>query len=434
VRLYERFLKRHSITTVDDYFMFLGQAYPLGFQSSMKPGNEEKPPSGFDAYAEQMFKSHPVVYRAEAFRKAVFSQGRYKWRNVATLELFGNRDLRLLERPWPGARTAQLNARMLLHGDLAGNSYVRRGADRLHFMRPDLTTIVLGSQLEPDDQAGVAEDVETVGFLYSPRRGERGRMYLPDEVSHFAPMPDPQANYRGMSWLTPVIREIQADNASTDHKLKYFTNAATPNLAIKFDAAQTKEQVQGFKELLEEEQRGLANAYRTLYLGGGADTTVIGSNLQELDFKNVQGKAETRILMAAGVHPVLAGASEGMQGSSLNAGNYNQVRRNFSDIDLQDLFEEAASSLEVLVRRPDDAELTVDSRHIPFLQDDQKDQSEIQANQAAALRQLSDGGWQPDAAVEFITTNDPKKLIGNHTGLLPVQVQPPGSTQGDSDG
>jgi hypothetical protein len=259
-------------------------------------------------------------------------------------------------------------------------------------------------------------------------------MYLPDEVSHFAPMPDPQANYRGMSWLTPVIREIQADNASTDHKLKYFTNAATPNLAIKFDAAQTKEQVQGFKELLEEEQRGLANAYRTLYLGGGADTTVIGSNLQELDFKNVQGKAETRILMAAGVHPVLAGASEGMQGSSLNAGNYNQVRRNFSDIDLQDLFEEAASSLEVLVRRPDDAELTVDSRHIPFLQDDQKDQSEIQANQAAALRQLSDGGWQPDAAVEFITTNDPKKLIGNHTGLLPVQVQPPGSTQGDSDG
>lgn len=441
MRLYETLLpktKRSSISSWSDYFTYLGHAYALGANTTMARGNEEAPPGTFEAYAEAVFKAHPVVYRAESFRKAVFSQGRYKWRNVETLEMFGNRDLRLLERPWPGARTAQLNSRMLLHGDIAGNAYVHRGqgrtGNRLHFMRPDRVTIILGSELEPDGREHLAEDAVVVGYMYSPDRGGRGRVYMADEVAHFAPMPDPLVNYRGMSWFTPIIREVQGDKAATEHKLKYFSNAATPNLAIKFDMSQTLEQIKAFKEFLEEDQGGLVGAYRTLYLGGGADTTVIGSDLTQLDFRNVQGKAETRILMAAGVHPVLAGASEGMAGSSLNSGNYQQVRRNFSDIDLQDLFEEAASSLEILINRPPDADLVVDSRHIPFLQDDQKDQSEIQANQAAALRQLSDGGWQPDAAVQFVMTNDPKKLLGNHTGLLPVQVQPPGSgTSADAD-
>jgi hypothetical protein len=30
-------------------------------------------------------------------------------------------------------------------------------------------------------------------------------------VAHWSPIPDPLANFRGMSWLTPVLREIDAD-------------------------------------------------------------------------------------------------------------------------------------------------------------------------------------------------------------------------------
>src|SRR5205823_2138143 len=30
--------------------------------------------------------------------------------------------------------------------------------------------------------------------------------------------------WRGMSWLTPVLREIQADTATTRHKQKFFEN------------------------------------------------------------------------------------------------------------------------------------------------------------------------------------------------------------------
>jgi hypothetical protein len=72
---------------------------------------------------------------------------------------------------------------------------------------------------------------------------------------------------------------------------------------------------------------GVANAYKTLYLTAGADATVVGKDLQQLDFKVVQGAGETRIAAAAGIHPVIVGLSEGLAGSSLNAGNFAAARR-----------------------------------------------------------------------------------------------------------
>src|SRR5205823_12554188 len=52
------------------------------------------------------------------------------------------------------------------------------------------------------------------------------RTLLPDEVAHWAPIPDPENAGIGMSWLTPVIRELQADWAATEHKLRFFVNGA----------------------------------------------------------------------------------------------------------------------------------------------------------------------------------------------------------------
>lgn len=437
MKLWERLLgvdaeARHSVTSIDDYFLYAGSQYPIGLQTSMSNLKEEPTPTGFESYATRVFKSHPVVYRAQGFRKAVFSQARYKWRNLQTGALFGSPTLAPLERPWPGGTTSSLNARMLLHGDLAGNAYVHSPKPgRLALMRPDWCTIVLGSDLDPDSPA-LAEDAEFVGVMYKPPRA-KGRFYFADQVAHFAPMPDPTAHYRGMSWLTPIIRELQADNHATEHKMLYFKQGATPNFAIVFDKEVEKERLLAFKEIIESEHGGLANAYKTLYLGGGADPKPLGTTVKDMDFASLQGKAETRILMAAGVHPVLAGASEGMQGASLNAGNFKQVRRNFSDIDLQDLFLEASASLEVLLTPPRgvNAELAVDPRNIPFLQDDQLDQAQIQREQASAITIYVRDGFTPESAVQAVVTNDPTALV--HTDLLSVQLQDPEASGGDDE-
>lgn len=425
--------KRSTISTVDDWILFGGHQYPLGLPQTIH-GDKEPPPTSFEGYATRLFGADPVVWSAEQVRKAVFSQARFQYRRRSDGGLFGDASLRLLEKPWPGGRTSKLLTRMILHADLGGNSYVLDLGRRLQLMRPDYVTIVMGSQLEPDNPY-LAEDAELIGFMYLPQKSasDRARFYLPDEVAHFAPMPDPLAHFRGISWLTPVVREIQGDKQTTEHKLKFFEQGATPNVIIRFDPSQTLAQVKAFKELVEENHQGLADAYKTMYLGGGADATVVGSDLQQLDFAKTIGKSETRILMAAGVHPVIAGASEGMQGASLNAGNFMQIRRLFSDVHLQDLWNEAAGALETLVPVPPGAELAVDSRNIPFLQDDGKDEAEIQRSQSRTIAALVREGYTPDSVVAAVTANDMNLLV--HSGLMSVQLQPPltGDTSSDDE-
>lgn len=419
-----------------DYVALIGgQQYPLGLNTTWSGGNEEPAPAGYEQMALRLFADNPVVFSAVATRLAVFSQARLRWRrfqNGRPQNLFGDQRLSLFERPWPGGTTADLLARMIIHADLGGNAYVWNSGRRLHLWRPDWVSIVLGSNLDADHPAQ-AEDVEVVGYLYHPGGPQSGtaRLYLPGEVAHFAPTPDPLSHYRGMSWLTPVIREIQADKAATEHKFRFFENAATPNLVIKFDPSVEREKVKAFKELVDEEHAGTLNAYKTLYLGGGADATVVGANMQQLEFAATQGKGETRIAMASGVPAVVLGASEGLQGSSLNAGNYQSAKRAFSDIRLQHLWNNAASSLGVLVPQTSVAvELAFDTSAIPFLQDDLKDTAEIQQKRAQAIRALAEAGYEPDSVVEAVNNDDLSLL--QHTGVFSVQLQPPGSDQSNS--
>ena len=99
---------------------------------------------------------------------------------------------------------------------------------------------------------------------------------------------------------------------------------------------------------------------------------------------------------------------------------------------LYDLWAKTAASLSSLITPPQrGAELWFDDRNIPFLQENADDRAEIRVKNAQALRALVDGGFNADAAVEYIQTNDLARLLGQHSGLLSVQIQPPG-TDGQS--
>ena len=53
-------------------------------------------------------------------------------------------------------------------------------------------------------------------------------------MCHYSPVPDPLAQWRGMSWLTPVLREIGADQALTDYKTVHLGRGAMPGLVLKY--------------------------------------------------------------------------------------------------------------------------------------------------------------------------------------------------------
>lgn len=387
----------------------------------------------------EAYRENGPVFALVVARLQVFSQARFQWTRWSgglARDLFGTPELAILERPWPGGTTADLLARMEVDNSSAGNCFIRRikrgsgptKEDRLHRLRPEWVTIVLGSQ-EDAEHPNDAGDTELVGYLYKPGgRADRMIALEPFEVAHFAPIPDPANNFVGMSWITPVITSVLSDDASEIHKRKFFQNAATPNLAIKFDPTVSKEQVEGFKAIVEESHTGKWNAYKTMYLGGGADPVTIGKDFQQLAFSATQGKGESRLASAAGVPPSWVGFSEGLQGSALNAGNFTAARRRFGDGTMHHLWGNAASSLEVLLSPPPGAALWHDTRSIPFLREDSKDHAETRSKEAETIRRLTDGGFTPESVIAAVENSDWSLL--KHSGLLSVQLQEPGTDPG----
>jgi len=415
------------------------------------PPDREVIGNDFLGYVQGAYKANGPVYSTIAARQAIFSQVRFGWREFTDLrpgELFASPELSLLNNPWRGGTTIDLLARMEPVASLAGNYYGTKCDDagrlgnaargpglRIVNMRPDWVTIVIASPSDDpwDLRAYVA------GYIYESM-GSRGAggpradavILMPDEVCHYAPYPDPAMRFRGMSWLTPVLREIKADKAATVHKDKFFTNGAVLSTVVKFQKDTTKEIFDDFVARFKASHQGEENAYKTLFLGGGADVTIVGADMKQLEFAAVTAAGETRIAAAGGVHPVIVGMSEGLNGSSLNEGNFGAARRMVADKTMRHLWGIASSSLQTLIKPPrDTASLWYDTRDVAFLREDLNDLSEIQSKQARTIRNLVDAGYTPESVTKAVMNEDWSLLI--HSGLYSVQLQKPGSGKPGSD-
>jgi DNA-binding NarL/FixJ family response regulator len=411
------------------YFGFGGMQYPFFPQQTIS-SKQEVPSGTFESYVQAIYKRNGIVFACMAARLMLFSQARFQFRRRVDGrpgELWGNKELALLEKPWTRATTGDLLARAIQHADLAGEFYAIRRGDKIRPVRPDWMTIIVGSDSYADDPNWQL-DAEIVGYMYEPggrASNQKPIVLLPEQVAHFAPIPDPSFRFRGMSWITPVINEILGDAAATEHKLRFFENGATPNMAVALDKSITPEIFKTWRELMKEKTEGKENAYRTLYLGGGATVTPLGAVMRQIDFKNVQGAGETRIAAAAQIPPIIVGLSEGLNAATYS--NYAQARRAWANGGMAYLWQNMAGSLGYLVNVPDDSELWYDSRDIPFLQEDVKDAADIHQVEAQTVKIYIEAGFEPDAAIDAAVSGDMKRLKGKHTGLTSIQLQPPGS-------
>ena len=401
-------------------------AYPL-MPTTMPGVKQEEPMASFEGFAHMAYKANGIVFACNQARMRLFSEARFQFRQLRggrPGDLFGNADLAILENPWPNGTTRDLLKRAIQDIDISGNFYAHRQRDQIRRMRPDWVSIVLGSNMEPEEPA-FALDAEVVGYMYHPggyRSGLDPIALLPEEVCHFAPIPDPYARFRGMTWLTPIIREFMADNAMSDHKLKFFENGATVNLALKYPEGMSSDLFKSYVDLFRQRHGGVANAYNTLHLGGGATPVAVGSNMEQLDFKVVQSAGEVRICAAAGVPPICVGVTSGLEAATYS--NYGQARRAFADGTMRDLWGHVSGALGTIVRIPGGSELWYDDRNISFLQEDQKDAAEIQKTQTTSINTLIIAGYEPQSAIDAVLASDFSRL--KHMGLFSVQLQAAG--------
>ncbi len=340
-----------------------------------------------------------------------------------------------LHRPFPGGTIATMLGQMDFDASFWGNSYWVREQDRSYtWLDPCKVTVAYAPRVSP---AGVTYGKHVVAYLFSDDQGEQA-VFLPEEVVHYKPLQG-QSLCVGRSWVAGVYEDLLADNGLTRYKTAHVNNAATPRLAVTFKPEIDDPDLEAVVEAINARHQGSSQAFRTIALAGGADIKVLGSNLRDLDVKQVQGAMESRIAAASGVPATLLGISEGLQGSSLNSGNYASARRRFADATLRPLWREVMQSIEPTLPRPRQnrpCRLWYDTSKIEFLQEDEKDAVDVMQTKVAMVNALIQAGWENDAAVRAVGTMDIYTLHGKHTGLQSVQLIPPneaGTNGADSD-
>jgi hypothetical protein len=425
---------------VDSFLQFQGQIYQPSYTTTYAGQKVEPVTDSFLGYVGGAYKSNGIVFAVSMARARPFSEIAFKFRRRGQSgggsDLWGDNRLKALEQPWPGGTTQQLLMRAEQDVTCGGTAFWAKEEgrnpedDRLRRLRPDWCEFILTA---PPDEA-VQSDV--VGIKYTPGgpwSGNNSQLYLVGgpyaEAAYWAPIPDPDALFRGMSWLTPVIKEMQADGAARDHKLKFFENAATPNLAVSLKESVSPENFNKFVRTMNEASVGVENAYKTLYTGGGADVTVIGADLQQLDFRATTGAGETRIAAAGGVPPIVVGLSEGLAAATYS--NYGQAKRAYADLFLRSQWRSFCGAISPLVDVPNDSTLWYDAKDVAFLREDNTDLAAMQATQAGTINTLISAGFTPETATAAVMAEDFSLL--KHSGMMSVQLQPPGGPPGQNE-
>jgi hypothetical protein len=400
------------------------------FVPTTMAGQRELPDYTFQGVVIGAYLRNSIVFSCLALRARLFSEARFQFQQMRggrPGNLFGTQALATLEAPETGKTTGDLLAAAILDADLAGNGFMLGRSDGIYRLRPDWTTIAWGSSKRADDLGAWDPEAKVIGYGYAPGgvgAGEDVLVYGPTEVAHFAPTREPLARNRGVSLLVAGLREVLGDNAATSHKLSFFEHAATVNLALKLPSGMPKDKADEWIELFEQEHRGALNAYRTLYFGGGMEPVPVGLNFEQMQFQELQGKAETRIAALTGMHPVIAALSEGLQGSALNAGNFAAAARLVGNATLRPLWRNMAGSLQTIVPPLAGTRLWYDDRDVPFLREDIKDRAAVTQQEAATIQVLINTGFKPPSVIDAVSAGGDWSRL-EHTGLTSVQLQPP---------
>jgi phage portal protein BeeE len=222
-----------------------------------------------------------------------------------------------------------------------------------------------------------------------------------------------------MAALTPVHRDIACDDGLVQHKIKYLQNSASPNLLIKYSQKLQPGTVDSIRERMTARHGGTDNAYKTLVLDQGADATIVGNSLVQMDFSNVSAAGTERILAATAVPGVLVGL-EPLRGAGRG---FQESMTKFANLWARPQWRSACGALEQLVDVPSGNRLWYDTSDIAALQDGEMERGQTALVRGQALLALVQAGYTHESAVAAVESGDLSQLQAGGTGT-PAGSQP----------
>ncbi len=375
-----------------------------------------------------VYNINPVVFAAANIRIQLFSEVRFVWQQYKKGkpgDQFTTPELNILEEPWPGHTTRDLLKQAETDVMTSGNSYWVINGQQFQWLDPTKMRVITAVATD-ELRTGKPIGEELAGYAYWPDNDARNAVpFLPQDICHYKPHPNPQNRFIGLSWLSPCLQDIHTDDIINAHKEATIRNGASLSTVATFDPSISPEEAEQFIDQFTRQHAGPDNAGKTLFLGGGTDVKTVGQTFENMMLQAVQNSGEVRVVIASGVPATMVGISEGLKGSTLNAGNYKEARRRLSDVVMRPLWGEFASAMQSLLGVPGGTRLWYDDEHVAFLREDVQDLATILDTETGALQKLIQSGYDPDAAIAALVKNDLSELVGEHTGLFSVQLQPP---------
>jgi len=389
-RLWDRLIKR------DGYWEGMASGAAVLTTSYAGPDREPVLPQ-LAAFAQQANASNAVIFAAGLVRMALFSEARFQFQAKDDGHLFGNTSLVKLEEPFgPNSTTGDLLARMEQDVFLGGNAYIwdAPGEDRLVRLRPDWVTIVS----EVVHVGGGGWYRQPVGYWFEPPKSlfskDEGFLVPAGECVHWAPVKENPSDFRGQSVLQAVMREVSGDDGLTTYKLRYLANNATPNVYIRYAQKLQGATIDAIRERVNARYGGPDNAGKGIILDQGADITLVGNSLSQMDFSGVSAVGTERILAATSVPGVLVGL-EPLRGAGRG---YQESMQKLANLWARPAWRSVCGALSQIVDVPAGNRLWFDTADIAALQD-----GEMERAQAALVRmQAVLAGVQAGATMESV--------------------------------
>jgi len=348
----------------------------------------------------------------------LFTEARFTFQSLVDKRTFGDTTLRVLEYPWPNGTTAELLGRMEQDISLAGNSYIwKPEPDRLVHVPPHEVTII--SSLSDGYRTVLGYDWDPTPLM-TGGRSENARFLPVEEVAHWSPIPDPQATFRGMSWLTSVLREVEADQQLTSYKSTFLANSATPSMLVKYAAKLRPDTIDSIAQRFQAKYAG-PSGIKTLVLDQGADATPMGSTFDQLNLDKVMTAGAERICAAAGVPLVIAN----LQGATSNA-EWGAAMRRFADMTMRPLWRSVCAALQPLVENVPEqgVRLWYDVTDVAALRQSETERAQTIQVKAAAILTLEQAGYTRESCVDAVVADD-------LTLLVPAPLAPPEAVKED---
>ncbi len=420
MRLLDRLIRR------DGYWEGMASGASVLTTSYASPDREPVLPQ-LAAYAQQANSSNAIIFAALLVRMRLFSEARFQYQAKDDKHLFGNTSLARLEEPFgPETTTGDLLARMEQDAFLSGTAYVwdPPGEGRLVRLRPDWTTIISEVvRVDSGDPKHPGWYRKRAGYWFEPPKSLMSRdegFFVPaDEVVAWAPVPDPQADFRGMSPLTPIAREVAGDDGMTQYKITYLKNNASPNVYIKYAQKLQPATIDAIRERMNARYGGPDNAGKGLILDQGADITLVGNSLSQMDFSGVSAVGTERILAACEVPGVLVGL-EPLRGAGRG---YQESMTKFANLWGRPHWRSACGALSPIADVPAGNRLWYDTSDIAALQDGEMERGQAALVRAQALLALVQAGYMHESAIAAVDAMDLSQLKAGGVGT-PASSQP----------